>query len=227
MAPRLPAKNTVLYPIFLELKDARCVVVGGGQVAQRKAQSLLAAGARVKVVALTASERIESLAAEGKLEWIGELYRPDHLDGARLVYAATDDPQLNTRIAADARARDALTNVAEPPAAGDFMVPATLKRGDIVIALSTGGASPALAKKLRERLEEVIGEEYGALARLLGELRPLAEQQIKAQNKRQQLYEEIVNSNVVDLLRAGKHDEARRKCEKLLAGFSKHINAHE
>ncbi len=217
----------MLYPIFLELAGAACVVVGGGPVAQRKVQSLLSAGARVKVVALTASERIESLAAEGKLEWIGELYRPDHLDGSRLVFAATDDPQLNARIAADARSRDALTNVAEPPEAGDFMVPATLKRGDIVLAISTGGTSPALAKKLRQQLEDVIGEEYGDLARLLGELRPLAEQQIKAQNKRQQFYEDVLNSTVLDLLRAGKHDEARHRCEKLLAGLTKQPAAHE
>jgi precorrin-2 dehydrogenase/sirohydrochlorin ferrochelatase len=217
----------MLYPIFLELAGAACVVVGGGPVAQRKAQSLLAAGARVKVVALTASDRIETLAAEKKLEWLSELYRPDHLDGARLVFAATDDAQLNARIAADARARDALANVAEPPESGDFMVPATIKRGDIVLAISTGGASPALAKKLRRQLEEVVGEEYGALARLMGELRPLAEQQIKGQNRRQRLYEEIVNSNVLDLLRAGKHDEARRKCERLLASHAKNPSAHE
>lgn len=217
----------MLYPIFLELAGAPCVVVGGGPVAQRKAQSLLAAGARVKVVALTASERIESLAAEKKIEWLSELYRPDHLDGARLVFAATDDAQLNARIAADARAREALANVAEPPESGDFMVPATIKRGDIVLAISTGGASPALAKKLRQQLEEVVSEEYGALARLMGELRPLAEQQIKGQNRRQQLYEEIVNSNVLDLLRAGKHEEARRKCERLLAAHAKTSPAHE
>lgn len=217
----------MLYPIFLELTGASCIVVGGGPVAQRKVQSLLSAGARVRVVALTASERIESLAAEKKLEWLSELYRPDHLDGARLVFAATDDAQLNARIAADARARDALANVAEPPETGDFMVPAVIRRGDVVLAVSTGGASPALAKKLRQQLEEVVGEEYGALARLMGEIRTLAEQQIKGQNRRQQLYEEIVNSNVLDLLRAGKHEEARRKCERLLAGHARNLAAHE
>ncbi len=210
----------MLYPMFLEVTGARCVVVGAGPVAQRKAQALLSAGAIVTVIAPEATGRVESLATEGKLQWIGEPYQPAHVDGARLVFAAPDDAETNARIAADARARGALVNVADSPEAGDFAVPATVRRGGICIAVSTGGASPALAKKLREDIETVVGEEYAALADLLGEMRPVVELRVKAQNKRQQVYEAILGSDVLALLRGGKRDEARRRCTELAGGFS-------
>ncbi len=203
------------YPVLLNIAGLRCVVIGAGAVAQRKAQSLLSAGAMVTVVAPEATTRLETLAAEGKLQWLGEPYQPVHLDGAKLVFAATDDPELNQRIAADARSRGALVNVADPPEAGDFAVPATVKRGEICIAVSTGGASPALAKKLREQIESVVGEEYAAMARLLGELRPVIEQQVKQQNRRQRVYEAILSSDVLALLRDGKADDARRRCAQI------------
>jgi precorrin-2 dehydrogenase / sirohydrochlorin ferrochelatase len=210
----------MLYPVFLEVAGARCVVVGAGPVAQRKAQALLAAGAAVTVVAPEATARVESLAAEGRLEWIAGTYQPAQLDGARLVFAATDDTEVNERIATDARARGALVNVAEPPETGDFAAPATVRRGGICIAVSTGGASPALAKKLRERIEAVVGEEYVALAALLGEMRTTVEQCVKAQNKRQQIYEAILDSDALALLRDGKTGEARRCCEQIVKEFS-------
>ncbi|MBI5686004.1 MAG: bifunctional precorrin-2 dehydrogenase/sirohydrochlorin ferrochelatase [Verrucomicrobia bacterium] len=198
----------------------RCVVVGAGAVGQRKAQSLLSAGAKVTVVAPEATSRVELLSVEGKLQWLAEAYQPSHLDGARLVFAATDDPELNQRVAADARTRGALVNVAEPPEAGDFAVPATVRRGEICIAVSTGGASPSLAKKLREQIESVVGEEYAALVELLGEMRMTLEQQVKAQNKRQQVYEAILKSDALALLRDGKADEARQRCEDIAKEFS-------
>ena len=203
------------YPIFLSVSGVRCVVVGAGQVAQRKAQSLLSAGAAVTVVAPEATPRVELLSVEGRLQWLAEGYQPEHLDGARLVFAATDDSELNQRVAADARSRGALVNVAEPPEAGDFAVPATIKRGEICIAVSTGGASPALARMLREQIESVVGEEYAALVKLLGELRGTVEQQVKAQNKRQKVYETILKSDVLALLRDGRPDDARRRCAEI------------
>ena len=214
-------QNTMLpYPIFLNVAGLRCVVVGAGPGAQRKAQALLPAGAVVTVVAPEAAPRVELLAAEGKLLWVAETYQPAHLDGARLVFAATDDDELNARVAADARARGALVNVAEPPETGDFAVPALVRRGGICIAVSTGGASPALAKKLRERIESVVGEEYAALAALLGGMRAVVEQRVKAQNKRQQVYEAILDSDALALLRDGKTDEARRRCEEIVNEFA-------
>ncbi|MCX6906764.1 MAG: bifunctional precorrin-2 dehydrogenase/sirohydrochlorin ferrochelatase [Verrucomicrobia bacterium] len=208
------------YPIFLDVMGHRCVVVGAGAVGQRKAQSLLSAGAKVTVVAPEATARVELLSVEGKLQWLAEPYQPSHLDGARLVFAATDDLELNQRVAADARARGALVNVAEPPEAGDFAVPATVRRGEICIAVSTGGASPSLAKKLREQIEAVVGEEYATLVELLGEMRMTLEQQVKAQNKRQQVYEAILKSDALALLRDGKEDEARQRCAEIVKEFS-------
>jgi precorrin-2 dehydrogenase/sirohydrochlorin ferrochelatase len=181
---------------------------------------LLSAGAKVTVVAPEATARVELLAVEGKLQWLAEAYQPNHLDGARLVFAATDDSELNQRVAADARTRGALVNVAEPSEAGDFAVPATVRRGEICIAVSTGGASPSLAKKLREQIELVVGEEYAALVELLGEMRMTLEKHVKAQNKRQQVYEAILASDALALLRDGKADEARRRCEEIVKEFS-------
>lgn len=213
----METQETMLpYPAFLNIKGMRCVVIGAGPVAQRKAQSLLSAGADVTVVAPEATGRVESLAAAGDLLWLAEAYEPKHLDDARLVFAATDNSNLNQRVADDARARGAWVNVAEPPEAGNFAVPATVKRGEICIAVSTGGASPALAKKLREQIEAVVGEEYAAMARLLGELRPVVERQVKAQNKRQQVYEAILDSDVLTLLRDGKLADARRRCAEIM-----------
>jgi precorrin-2 dehydrogenase/sirohydrochlorin ferrochelatase len=208
------------YPVFLDVMGQPCVVVGAGAVGQRKAQSLLSAGAKVTVVAPEATARVELLAVEGKLQWLAEAYQPNHLDGARLVFAATDDSELNQRVAADARTRGALVNVAEPSEAGDFAVPATVRRGEICIAVSTGGASPSLAKKLREQIELVVGEEYAALVELLGEMRMTLEKHVKAQNKRQQVYEAILASDALALLRDGKADEARRRCEEIVKEFS-------
>ena len=210
----------MMYPIFLEVAGARCVVVGAGQVAQRKAQALLTAGASVTVVAPEATARLEEFAIEGRLQWLAEPYKAAHLDGARLVFAATNDAALNGQIAVDARACGALVNVADPPEAGDFQVPATIKRGDICVAVSTGGASPALARKLREQFETVIGEEYGTLARWLGEMRPAIERQIKAQNKRQQVYEAILDSDVLALLRDDKAEQARQRCDEIVKQFA-------
>jgi len=215
----------MLYPIFLEVAGARCVVVGAGPVAQRKAQALVAAGASVTVLAPQATAQIQELAASGRLEWIAEPYQAGHLDGARLVFAATDDAGLNKQIAADAHSRGALVNVAEPPEAGDFQVPASIKRGDICVAISTGGASPALARKLRETLESVIGEEYGTLARWLGEMRPGIERQVKAQNRRQQVYEAILDADVMALLRDGKAEQARQRCAEILKQFARETEA--
>jgi precorrin-2 dehydrogenase/sirohydrochlorin ferrochelatase len=152
---------------MLDLRGRRVVVVGGGTVGARKARDLVSAGASVTLVARKAGEAAE---AEGA-ELLREPYRPEHLEGAALVFACTDDREVNARVAADARARGALVNAADQPEDCDFFVPATAGDGGVVVAVGTGGASPALAGRLARRLAEALPEHVGAYAAALAKVR--------------------------------------------------------
>ncbi len=161
------------YPINLVgLGQQRCVVVGGGQVALRKVEGLLAAGAQVVVVAPQLDARLRLLAEADGVAVRARAFEPGDLDGTFLVVAATDDPDVNRAVSAEALRRGLLVNVVDDSEASNFIVPAVVRRGELVIAVSTGGASPALARRVREALELQFGPEYVELVNLLAELRP-------------------------------------------------------
>jgi len=155
------------YPIFLELSGRRAVVIGAGAVAVRKAQSLLAAGARLVVVGRKISEAMSALGAGDDVELIESRYSKDYLPGAVLVIAATNNPELNKRIYKDCQQLEILCNVVDQPGLCDFFVPAVVKRGDLQIAIGTDGTCPAYAGHLRKKLEEIFSDEHG---RFLAEL---------------------------------------------------------
>jgi precorrin-2 dehydrogenase / sirohydrochlorin ferrochelatase len=159
------------YPINLDLSGKSVVIVGGGTVAARKAQRLIAAGARLSVVAPVLDERISSLAAAGSLVHLGRPYQYGDLEGAQLVFAATDDPATNSAVANEARERGVLVDVVAAPREGDFTTPAVLCRGDLLITASTAGASPGLARRVIKELEPLFGEEYAQTVTLLAEVR--------------------------------------------------------
>jgi siroheme synthase-like protein len=146
-----------MFPIFLDLRDRLAVVVGGGPVGRRKAAALLAADARVRLLAL---EPPPAELAHNLLEWRTEPYRSDRLLGAALAFAC-GPADLNRQVVADARALGVWCNSADPPDLGDFFLPATVRRGDFVLAVGTGGAAPSLAKKIRVRLERSFDESFG------------------------------------------------------------------
>lgn len=156
------------YPISLQLKDRLCVVVGGGPVAFRKACGLLEAGARVRLIASELTVHVEALAAA---EVITRPYLTGDLEGAYLAFAATDDRQVNIEIVREARQRGILVSVADAPEAGDFAVPALLRRGDLTVAVSTAGTSPALAALLRDRVAEQLGPEWATVTEVAAALR--------------------------------------------------------
>ncbi len=158
------------YPLFLELNGEKAVVVGGGKVATRKVRLLLKAGAALTVVSPVASPSIRRWADRGEVCWKARRYRQGDLRGARLAVAATDDLTLNERIAAAARRERILVNCIAPPAAGDFIVPASIERGGMTLAISTDGASPALAKRLRLDLERFLDAQYPDLGCRLAKL---------------------------------------------------------
>jgi precorrin-2 dehydrogenase/sirohydrochlorin ferrochelatase len=159
------------YLVNLALEGRAAVVIGGGEVATRKVQDLLAAKAHVTVIAPQLCDRVVALADEKRIVVYVRPYRAADLAGAFVVIAATDDEGLNARVAADAAARNVLVNVVDRPALCTFTVPATVRRGSLTIAIATEGRCPALAGILREELEERYGPEYAELVGLFGELR--------------------------------------------------------
>src|SRR4030042_230398 len=144
------------YPIFLDLKGKRCIVVGGGSVAERKVEMLLEHETSVTVISPELSPKLQHLADQGAIKTITRNYQKGDLKGAFLVIAATDDPSVNAAVAGQARKQRALVNVVDDPRASDFIVPSMVRRGDITIAISTAGKSPALARKLRSLLEATL-----------------------------------------------------------------------
>ncbi len=197
-----------LYPIFLRLSGKKCVVVGGGKVASRKVTRLLDAGADVTVVAPEVSPEISDLASRNSLRWVKREYATQDVEGAFLVFAATDSPELNRRIAGEAREAGAMVNVASG-AAGDFVLPAVIHRGDLVVAIGTGGASPEVARRLRIMLEEEIGPEYAQWLEMMAELREELKPLGLDGETWQALWRHLAGIDVIQYLKKAQYRRAR------------------
>ncbi|MCK5480251.1 MAG: bifunctional precorrin-2 dehydrogenase/sirohydrochlorin ferrochelatase, partial [Gammaproteobacteria bacterium] len=153
------------YPVCLDLDGRPCVVVGGGKVAERKVKGLLACHAQVKVISPELTEELSRMHAEGMLEWLARPYRKGDLAHTFLVITATDDEQAQQLVQEEAGEQNKLLNVVDVPQRCNFILPATVRRGDLTVAIATGGKSPALAKKLRKEFEKRIGPEYTVLVK--------------------------------------------------------------
>jgi siroheme synthase-like protein len=204
------------YPICLNIRGRRCVVVGGGRVAERKARGLLAAGADVTVIAREAGSGLKRLARGRKIGVLRRGFLSSDLKAAFIVMAATDDAAVNTRVASEARRRGALVNVADSPWLCDFFLPAVVRRGDLQIAISTAGSSPALAKRIRKELSGRYREEYGTLLHIASALRPDV-MRIVPPRARAAVFAEMTGPAVVRLLRRGRTAAARRRMLKAIA----------
>ncbi|MBI1963183.1 MAG: bifunctional precorrin-2 dehydrogenase/sirohydrochlorin ferrochelatase [Candidatus Rokubacteria bacterium] len=159
------------FPAFLDLRGRRCLVVGGGEIGERKARALVECGARVVVVSPAVTPGLAALAAAGAVELRPRRFRKADTRGATLVIAATGDAVVDGAAQAAARRRRALVNVVDRPAQCDFILPSVLRRGALQIAVSTGGESPALAREIRKRLERLVGPEYAGLVARVGAAR--------------------------------------------------------
>jgi siroheme synthase-like protein len=203
---------TPFYIACLKLSGRRCVVVGGGEVGLEKVEGLLACDADVTLIAPAAGAELEALAAEGSIAWERREYagRGD-LEGAFLVIASTDDTDANIAVFQDAERRAMLVNVVDVPPLCNFILPAILRTGPLAIAISTAGASPALAKRMKAEVAELFGEEYAQLAVLLNDARGWAKATLPTYQDRKAFFEGIVNGDPdpIELLRAGDAQGAR------------------
>jgi len=195
------------YPIALDVTGRPCLVIGGGEVALRKAQALTEAGARVTVISPEIDSRIEDCA---RVEVVRRVFEPGDTEGFALVFAATGDREVNARVSAEAAANSIPVNVVDDPELCTFIVPAVVRRGDLMIAVTTSGKGPGLSKRIRRKLEDVIGEEYGPYVALLGDLRERVRELYSTQPEREAAINRVLdNPRVLELLREGKLDLAR------------------
>lgn len=195
--------NTHAYPIMLNLAGKSCMVVGGGRVAARKVKSLLDAGALVTLISPELVPSLTSLAEQNQIVWQPSVFSTDLLETIQpfLVFAATDSIEVNQRVATEARKRGLLVNVVDGSVDSDFSNMSVVRRSPITIGISTNGASPALAAYLKQRIEALVGDEYVILAQWLSELRPESQQFVRNQADRSHLYESIIESDILALLR--------------------------
>ena len=196
------------YPVFLNVRGKKCVVIGGGDVALRKVKVLLEHGAGVEVISPDLCPELAKLAESGKIRAFIREYRAGNFKNAFIVIAATDNRGINQRVVAEARKRAVLVNVVDDAENSDFIVPSHLRRGELTIAVSTGGASPALARKIRSRLEKELGDEYALLASLISEARMEVRQQ-KLDIDGDGWQEALDLDLLLDLLRKGEKEKAR------------------
>jgi precorrin-2 dehydrogenase/sirohydrochlorin ferrochelatase len=159
------------YPIFLDLQGKQCVVVGGGSVAERKAATLLEHNASVTVISPTLNPELRRLAQRGAIRAIEREYRAGDLEGAFVAIAATDDAAINASVSEEGRQRRTLINVVDDPDVSDFIVPSLVRRGDITVAISTSGRSPALSRKLRTILESTLPPQYASVLAIVSDVR--------------------------------------------------------
>jgi len=196
------------YPVFLDIRGRKCVVVGGGQVALRKVTSLLECGAEVRVISPSLCPELARLHADKMISALEREYRPGDLADAFVAIAATTEADINLKVAQEARRCKVLINVVDCPEHSDFIVPASFSRADLTIAVSTAGRSPALARKIRTNLEREFGEEYASLVELIGEVRSeLREQSVEISGDDWQ--DALDLEQLVEFIRKRQHDEAR------------------
>ena len=201
--------ETPFYIACLKLTGRRCVVVGGGDIGLEKVEGLLACDGRVVLVAPEAHPELERLADEGSIQWIRREYEPGDLEATFMAIAATNDTDVNIAVYDDAERRAMLVNVVDVPPLCNFILPAIVRTGPLAIAISTAGASPALAKRIKAQVAAEYGEPYARLAVLLNEVRGWAKGTLPTYQDRKAFFEGIVNGapDPIELLRAG--DEAR------------------
>lgn len=204
------------YPVFLDIHDKNCLVVGGGSVGTRKAMMLLKCGARVTVISPCVDDRLEELEKTGSVILKRREYGSSDLAGVFLVFGATDNVELNRRIHEDAQKYRVLCNIADRPEACGFIVPSVVDRGDLLIAVSTCGKSPALAKKLRTELENQFGHQYDDFLKLMGAIRKKLITDNHNPESHRRIFHQLVHSDLIQLIRDHNVDRIDERLGEIL-----------
>ncbi|MCA1764872.1 MAG: bifunctional precorrin-2 dehydrogenase/sirohydrochlorin ferrochelatase [Desulfobulbaceae bacterium] len=191
------------FPINLDINNRRCVVIGGGKVAARKVAALLTCGGKIRLISPELDDELRQFVQNGRIEWRQRPYRQGDLAGAFLVIAATDEEQVQAEVFREAEKNNQLINVADVPPRCNFILPAVVRRKDLTIAVSTAGASPALARKLRRRIEGLIGPEYGVLTEIMGRLRPEILKQGRSHAENKKIFAALLDEHFPAWIREG------------------------
>lgn len=213
----MPDYSKPYYPVFLDLTGRLAVVVGGGAVAERKIATLLEYGPRVRVISPEVTPAVEEMAESGAIELERRGYVRGDLEGAFIVVCATSSEEVNRAVHAEAEERGSIVNVVDVPDLCSFIVPSIVRRGTLSVAISTGGAAPTVAKKLRKHVQEHLGPEWEAYVRLLGEVRVLVMERVPGgEEDRKPIFEALAASDLLERIRAGELPTA----EELYAEFT-------
>jgi precorrin-2 dehydrogenase/sirohydrochlorin ferrochelatase len=206
---RLEQSMNTYYPVYIQLKDQPCIVIGGGKIAEGKVDGLLAVEAKVTVISPELTSRLHELAKQNLIKYNERTYQPGDLTGAFIVICATDQAEINHQVWREASANNQLVNVVDDTPRCNFIAPSILRKGDLTIAISTSGKAPALAVRLKERLQRELGPGYERFLELAGKLREPLAQHISDFETRKALWYELVDSELLDVLARGDEDSAK------------------
>ncbi len=201
------------YPMMMNLKERHCLVVGGGDVAARKIEMLVSCGAKVKVVAPEIDHSLKPLLENGSVNHLKGEYEKSQIDGVVLVIAGTDNEAVNRAVYEDASSKGVPVNVVDVPDLCSFIVPSVVERGDLLIAISTSGKSPAFSKQIRKELQKKFGPEYAEMLKLMGEVRKLVIEAEPNLDKRMKILSEIANSDILERIKGGETFSAKKVLE--------------
>jgi len=203
------------YPVCLDVSGRRCVIIGGGEVSERKARRLMDCGAEVLVVSESLSPALQALKADGRLSHIRAEYSRELIDGAFLVIGATDSAEVNEAVSRDAKKQGILVNIVDDPGRCNFILPSLYRRGDLLIAITTGGKSPALAKRLRKEMSRHFGPEYEIFLKIMGQIRGKVISRGYSSEQNRALFESIIDSDIIDHIREKRWDKVRETIREL------------
>lgn len=218
-------KKFPYYPIYIDIEDRAVLIVGGGAVCARKAETMMRYGGRVTIVSPEITDEIAAWERDAALMVRRKMYEEADLHGASIVIASTDDPCVNARVARDCRRRKIPVNVVDVTHLCEFIVPAIIQTGSIQIAISTGGKSPALGRTLKEELQRSIGPEYAEVNDLLGTLRKSAKRVLPTDTDRKRFFDGIIAIGILDMLRGGRRREAYEAVARACAEAGVEISA--
>lgn len=204
------------YPIYIDIKDKPCIVIGGGNVAERKVISLLDAGAIVSIISPELTPALKKLVNKKSIKYYPEIYKHGDLKGFVLAYSATNNPEANKAVFKEAKREGILLNIVDVPELCNFIVPAVIEQGDLLITVSTSGKSPAMAKHIRQMLEKEFGREYAIFLKIMGKVREKVLTKSKDSVKNKKVFEKIIKSPMLKWIREGKKKEMNKFLKEIL-----------